>query len=101
MTAEEKLVNHHVLYAQNYVVEELFKQEAISFDSIHNFEKEVLEWWLVSDFLGEYLKELGETVIEDLDCFWWGRTCSGQCVYKDTVMRKICESFTKILTDII
>jgi len=93
MLTEKLLVDRHVLCGQSYVINELLKHEAISYDSIHNFDEEVLEWWLVTDFLSEYLKAEGETIIEDLDCHWWGRRCSGQAIYMDAVMTQICASF--------
>jgi len=93
MLTEKELVDNHVLYEQNYVINELLKQEAISYDSIHNFDEEVLEWWLVTAWLAEYLKAEGETIIEDLDCCWWGRTQSGQAIYMDAVITEICQSF--------
>ena len=93
MLTEKQLVDQHVLYEQNYVINELLKQEVISYDSIHNFDEEVLEWWLVTEWLAEYLKAEGETIIEDLDCCWWGRRCSGQAIYMDAVMTQICALF--------
>lgn len=93
MTAQE-LVHNHVLYEQNYVIEKLLQSDEFLVDNIHNFDdNEVLEWWLVTDWLAEQLKEQNEVIIDDYDCYWWGRTCSGQAIYMDAVMTEIVDSF--------
>ena len=48
---------------------------------------EVLEWWLVSDYLCEKLKEHGEVVIPWLQV--WGRQTTGQSVYIDKAILDI------------
>ena len=52
---------------------------------------EVLEWWLVTPWLAERLKEQGEIIIEELGCRWWGRLTSGQAIYMDGVIQKSAE----------
>ena len=93
MLTPELLVENHVLYEQNYVVSELLKQGTISEDCYCDELYEVIEWWLVTPFLAEQLKDKDEVVIEDLNCYWWGRTCSGQAIYKDSVISRIVNSF--------
>jgi len=51
--------------------------------------KEALEFWAVSDFLYSKLENKGEIVGELLDFKVWGRSCSGQAVHMDTVIKKI------------
>jgi len=50
--------------------------------------QEIFEWWMVSNFLARKLRKKGQPVImgEQL----WGRTCSGQAIYMDSVMMEIC-----------
>lgn len=94
MKAEQELVRNHVLYAQGSVVEHLLKTDECLIDYIFNLEDaEVMEWWLVTDWLAERLKEQGEVIIDDYGCCWWGRTCSGQAIYMDAVMTDIVRSF--------
>lgn len=51
---------------------------------------EALEYWIVSDWLGEKLQEHGEMVADDLLGFTiWGRTCSGQSISMDHVISEI------------
>ena len=39
--------------------------------------------------MAELLKENGEVIIADYDCYWWGRTTSGQALYMDWVIQEI------------
>ena len=93
MMTEEILVHNHVLYDQNDVVIELMKHGAISEDFFCEEWDEVMEWWLVTPFLAEQLKSENEVILEDMDCYWWGRTCSGQAIYMDGVISRIARSF--------
>ena len=51
--------------------------------------KEVLEWWLVTGWFEEKLKNYGEVFVEIFGETWWGRTCSGQAILLDYVIGKI------------
>ncbi len=93
MITEKELVNNHVLYGQSTVVEELIKSGAIPEDALYGEWYEVMEWWLVTRWLADQLKEQNEVIIEDCGCFWWGRRCCGQAIYMDAVMTDIVESF--------
>lgn len=53
-------------------------------------EMEALEHWIVSNWLGDKLKEKGEMVGELFDFDIWGRTCSGQAILLDSVISEIC-----------
>ena len=47
--------------------------------------------WLVTPYMAELLKEKGEVILSDYDCYWWGRTTSGQALYMDGVIQEIAE----------
>ena len=51
--------------------------------------QEVLEWWLVSKWLGRKLLIDGEPIIENGYGTWWGRTTSGQAIAMDGPIEKI------------
>lgn len=51
--------------------------------------QEPLQWWRVSDWLGQELKEIGEVVIDNGYGWWWGRTCCGQGVLMDGTLQNI------------
>ena len=90
MTAQQ-IVNDLILDNQNLVIEELMKHDDSIWDSLQNFNEnsEVLEWWLVTPYMAELLKENREVIFADYDCYWWGRTTTGQALYMDWVIQEI------------
>lgn len=66
-------VAEHVLSNQSALVEELILCERLTCESLYDENCEVLEWWLITAYLAEMLKQLGEIVVEDYGCYWWGR----------------------------
>ena len=60
-------------------------------DAIYN--DDVLEWWLVTAPFARLLKAENEIILEDLGCFWWGRQCSGQAIFMDSVITDIVKGF--------
>lgn len=53
---------------------------------------EIYEWWAVTDWLGEKLRDKGQPVI---DTVWgksyWGRTCTGQAISLDWCIAEIAK----------
>ena len=92
MTANE-ITDRLILDNQNLVVEELMRHDESLLDNLQNINdsSEVLEWWLVTPYMAELLKEKGEVILSDYDCYWWGRTTSGQALYMDGVIQEIAE----------
>lgn len=54
--------------------------------------QEIFEWWLVSDWLADKLKEFEQPVLANDYGTWWGRTTTGQAIKMDYVIRKIVEA---------
>jgi hypothetical protein len=50
--------------------------------------QEVFQWFIVSDYLAEKLKEKGEPIINDENI--WGRGTCGQAILLDYVITEIC-----------
>ena len=50
---------------------------------------EVYEWWLITEWLAEQLRELGEPILETDYGTWWGRTCTGQGILGDGTFQEI------------
>lgn len=50
---------------------------------------DVYEWWLVTGWLCEKLKQQGQVVIESEGI--WGRKTTGQAILLDAVISRICE----------
>ena len=92
MTANE-ITDRLILDNQNLVVEELMKHDESLWEELQNLDKnsEIMEWWLVTPYMAELLKEKGEVILSDYDCYWWGRTTSGQALYMDGVIQEIAE----------
>ena len=53
--------------------------------------QEILEWWIVTEYLYNKLKEKGQPVLEWGNNCYWGRTCSGQAISLDGVITVICK----------
>ncbi len=87
----KRLVDNHVMWEQNTIVEMLMQTEPGLFDEIQNFNDEVIEWWLVTPFLAQMLCEESETILQSHDCHWWGRQTSGQAIHMDSVIGRICK----------
>lgn len=92
MTAQQ-IVDREILYEQSYVLNELVRVNDSLWDKIENSEEldEVYEWWLVTPYMAELLKENGEVIFADYDCYWWGRTTTGQALYMDWVIQEIAK----------
>lgn len=90
MTANE-ITDRLILDNQNLVVEELMRHDESLLDRLQNLDEnsEIMEWWLVTPYMAELLKENGEVILSDYDCYWWGRTTSGQALYMDGVIQEI------------
>lgn len=109
-----KFVANEVYVCQSTLVGKLLQEGVFSFDDIVNLYKtpdelrdegyteaeieagesdwkEVMEWWLVSDYMIRKLKEIGEPVLENDYGEWWGRQCSGQAVKMDYVIDRLQE----------
>ena len=92
MTANE-ITDRLILDNQNLVVEELMRHNESLWEELQNLDEnsEIMEWWLVTPYMAELLKEKGEVILSDYDCYWWGRTTSGQALYMDGVIQEIAE----------
>ena len=66
MTAQQ-ITDRLILDNQNLVVEELMRHDESLLDSLQNFDdsSDVLEWWLVTPYMAELLKEKGEVILSD------------------------------------
>ncbi|NBB23417.1 hypothetical protein GVN20_28965 [Runella sp. CRIBMP] len=52
-------------------------------------ENTIYEWWLVSDWLANALERQNQPLLQNDFNTWWGRTCSGQAIYMDSVIQNI------------
>ena len=113
---KRKFVEREVLTCFSYEMDELLRKEVINFEDIENLyldtEKvykdygydspeamqddgaslqEIYEWWIVSRFLYEKLKDKGEPILQWGNNYYWGRGCTGQAILLDDVISEICK----------
>jgi len=72
----------------NQIIEDLgLDHEEITSDMLDDYRyenpKEPLEWYLVSEWFLDRIKEMNEPYIENSYGTYWGRQCSGQSIYLD------------------
>ncbi len=53
--------------------------------------QDIFEWWLVSNWLANKLRNYNEPILDNDYGTWWGRTCTGQSISMDYVMECIAE----------
>jgi hypothetical protein len=101
--AEESLICYGDIQNDYTTVEELsdFDHQQLKNDC-EEFEsepKEILEWWLVTDYLAEKLNKINEPVLKSDFGNWWGRTCSGQAIECDPTFWEIFQYSVNSLTE--
>ena len=52
--------------------------------------QDIMEWWLVTEWLYRKLGEKGEPILTDGQSYWWGRCATGQAILLDGVISEIC-----------
>lgn len=55
---------------------------------------EIYEWYLVSDWFLDKLKEINEPYIDNDYGEYWGRTCTGQSIYLDYPIQKLAYKYS-------
>jgi len=69
-------------------------QNACEDNAIEPQTNDAMEWYIVTEWLGNKLEQRGEMVNRDFMGFTiWGRSCSGQPIYIDGVMGDIWNSY--------
>ena len=108
----QTLIDREGIYCVSGLVEKCLEKEIMSWEDVENlyvlkcpkcgeskefetdFEEaqEIFEWYIISKWLYEKLKEKGEPVLsyEDFNYFW-GRTTTGQSVCLDNVIQDLAE----------
>lgn len=61
------------------------------YDELDYTPEEIYEWWAVSTWYGEKLKEVGCIVIDSYGKSYWGRSTTGQAISLDWCTAKIAE----------
>jgi hypothetical protein len=53
--------------------------------------QEIYEWWVVSEWLREKLRDKGHPILENDYGAWWGRRTTGQAIKMDGSIREIAK----------
>ena len=56
--------------------------------------KEIYEWYLVSDWFFDRLKEINEPILNNDYGEYWGRCCTGQSIYLDYVIQELAYQYS-------
>jgi hypothetical protein len=92
---EQKIVEAHILANQTILINKLLETKVLSSDEIENSpyydedDKEIFEWWLIDEWLLNKLRSKNESVLSVHFNNWWGRSCTGQAIYLDSVISEI------------
>ncbi len=54
---------------------------------------EIFEWWLITPWLCNELRHIGQPVIDDDYGCWWGRCCTGQSYIMDGTLQEIAKRY--------
>jgi hypothetical protein len=75
--------------------EEITQEEFIRDYRYNGYDqKEIMEWYLVSDWLLYKLKSKNEAFINNDYGEYWGRCCTGQSIYLDFVIQEIAYEYS-------
>ncbi len=69
---------------------ELIEEARKDFEALETHPAEIFEWWAVSSYLYDKLKEEGQCVVDAGSCYLWGRCTTGQAILLDGVITRIC-----------
>ena len=74
-----------------YLIPDLDYYDRLTYPDIEEDDPEIIEYYLVSDWLGRQLASHGEVVWDLGNSCLWGRTTCGQAIYLDGVIQEIAE----------
>ena len=83
-----------------YITEEEAAQE-YGYKSLEEMQEagadrqEIYEWWFVTPWFYERLREVGEPVLNSNYGYLWGRTCTGQAISLDAIIQTIYDNLMK------
>lgn len=87
---------------ENLYITDEATAKAYGYDSLEAMQeagedrREVYEWWIVSRWLYERLRQKGEPVIDSDYGYLWGRTCTGQAILLDAVIEEIYDELQQL-----
>lgn len=73
-------------------IENMYVEERENYDDGY---REVFEWYIVSNWLVEKLREINQPVLDNEYGSFWGRTCTGQAIELDGTFQEIYRGLSK------
>jgi len=110
----ERLLDGEVIACQSSLVDTLLadgRLDGWQWDEVENLwhpyaedldapePQDVYEWWLVTRWLADELRDSGEPVLGNGFGYWWGRTCTGQAILLDGTLQVIAERVIERMDD--
>jgi hypothetical protein len=62
-------------------------------DQFYSYSREIFEYYVVSDYLAQKLRDRGEQVVSFFELDIWCRTVTGQAIHADHVINEIYNDF--------
>jgi hypothetical protein len=87
---DEEIISNFDIYSKG---ENNAEQEIQNIRNRGEDQKEIYEYWCVTEWLFNKLKELKQPVIEWENLNIWGRCCTGQAIALDNIMTEVRKSF--------
>jgi len=95
----ERIVSEDVYICQSSLIEKCFESSLFSIEDIENLNdeetdeyREIFEWWSISNWLAEKLREHKQPILDNDYGTWWGRCTTGQAIKMDGVIEEIANN---------
>lgn len=82
---EDETISEHTYDRNNSLIDKALRE----FNELDTESQEIYEWWAVSDYLFDKLKDKGYPVVDAGSCYVWGRI-TNQAILLDYVITEIC-----------
>jgi hypothetical protein len=82
---DEEIIRNFGSYDEDMTEQEIIDEARNNGEDVN----EIFEWWLVSDWFLDRLREINEPIIDNDYGEYWGRCCTGQVIYLDYNMQEL------------
>lgn len=98
--AAERIIEREILSYQASLVNDALMGDLFDYDDIYHpcdtdgEYREILQWFLVTEWLADKLRAIKEPVLLNEYGTWWGRTCCGQAIILDGTIQEVVLRFS-------
>lgn len=87
---QEECEKHDLPFQETFICDSCdFTYGEGAYEELNTEHQEIFEWYICSDWLADRLQEKGEPMLRNDWGVWWGRTCTGQAILLDSVIKTI------------